>query len=78
LHLGQRDQAVEARAYGAHDLAFVLGGVLGAGRVAARDGADEQRVGVGVCLGLEDVADAQVDEGGGEGLLDWRAAFVSN
>lgn len=73
LHLGERDEAVEAGADGADDLAFVLGGVFGAGGVAAGDGGDEKGVGVRVGFGLEDVADAQVDEGGGEGLLDGGA-----
>lgn len=73
LHVGEGDQAVEAGADGAHDLAFVLGGVVCAGGIAAGNGADEEGVGVGVGLGFEDVADAEVDEGWGEGLLNWCA-----
>lgn len=69
LHLGERDEAVEARAHGADDLAFVLGGVVGAGGVAAGDGADVEGVGIGVGFGLEDVTDAEVDKAGGERLL---------
>lgn len=76
LHVGEGDEAVEARADGAHDLAFVLGGVVGAGGVAAGDGGDEEGVRVGVRLRLEDVADAEVDEGGGEGLLDGGARLA--
>jgi hypothetical protein len=51
-------------------LALVFGGVLGTGRVAASDGRYKEGVSVRVGLGLEDVANAEVDEGGGEGLLD--------
>ena len=67
LHLLERHEAVEARAHGAAHLALVLGRVLGAGRVADGDGGDVQRVGFRVLDGLEDVADAEVDETGGEG-----------
>ena len=35
--------------------------------VAHCDGGDEEGVGVGVCDAAEDVADAKVEEGGGEG-----------
>lgn len=66
LHLLERDQAVEARADGAADLALILGSVL-AGGVAHGDGGDVEGVGVRVLDGLEDVADAEVDEGGREG-----------
>ena len=76
LHVGEGDEAVETGADGADDLAFVLGGVVGAGGVAAGDGGDEEGVGVGVGLRLQDVADAEVDEGGGEGLLDGGAGLV--
>ena len=76
LHVLEGDEAVETGAHGADDLALVLGGVVGAGGVAAGDGGDEEGVGVGVGLRLQDVADAEVDEGGGEGLLDGGAGLV--
>jgi len=70
LHVLEGNEAVKTRADSADNLALVLGGVVGTGCVAAVDGADEQRVGVGVPLSLEDVSNAQVDHGGCERLLD--------
>lgn len=70
LHVLERNQAVEARADGTDGLALVLGSVVGAGCVAAVDGADVKRVGVGVSLGLEDVSDTQVDLSRRERLLN--------
>lgn len=70
LHVLERNEAVEARADGADDLALVLGGVVCAGCVAAVDGADKERVGVRVPLSLENVSNAQVNHGRCERLLD--------
>jgi len=56
-------------------LTLVLGCVVCAGSVAASDGGNVKRVGVGVGFGLEDVAYAKIDEGGGEGLLDGCAVY---
>lgn len=66
LHLLEGNEAVEAGADGAADLALVLGVVVVAGGVADGNGGDVEGVGVGVVDGLEDVADSEVDEGGGE------------
>jgi hypothetical protein len=57
-------------------LALIFGSVFGAGSVAACDGGYEERVGVGVGLGFEDVANTKVDEGGGERLLYWCTGFM--
>jgi len=52
---------------------LVLGRVVCAGGVTAGNGADEEGIGVGVGLGFEDVANAEVNKGGGEGFL-YRSA----
>lgn len=70
LHVLEGNEAVEARADGPDGLSLVLGRVVCAGSVAAVDGADEERVGVGVSLGLENVSNTQVDHGRRERLLD--------
>lgn len=71
MHVGEGDEAVEAGAHGSYHLAFVLGCVLCARGVATSDCGNIEGVGVGVGFGFEDVADAQVNEGRREGLLDW-------
>lgn len=77
LHLLERDEAVETRADGADDLAFVFLGIGGACRIAHGDGGDVEGVGVGVLDGLEDVADTQVDESGRERGGGWWGGFLA-
>lgn len=77
MHFFDGDEPIEAGADGSHGVLcfFVERGFWCAWGVAACDGRDVQAVGVGMRDAAEDMADAEVDEAGGEGCFRFRGRF---